>query len=154
MPILEQTLAAIKHYCAYQERCHWEVRNKLIQLECYGEDLEEAIGVLIQENYLNEERYAHAFAGGKFRMQAWGKVKIRQQLKAKKVSDYCIKKGMQAINEAEYEQKLLALLERKKESLKSERSPWKKKQKVFQYLLQKGYELDLMQSAWESGESV
>ncbi len=154
MTVLESTLAAIKHYCAYQERCHAEVRNKLMSLECYADDLEEAIGILIEENYLNEERFAIAFAGGKFRVQSWGRVKIKQQLKLKKVSDYCIRKGLASINEADYMARLKTLLEKKKDSLKSEKNQWRKLQKTTAYLLQKGYEADLIQEIWKSSESV
>lgn len=154
MPVLESTLAAIKHYCAYQERCHAEVRNKLIALECFGEDLEEAVSILIEENYLNEERFAVAFAGGKFRVQAWGRVKIKQQLKLKHVSDYCIRKGLASIDEDDYLKTLQQLLLKKKSSLSSEKNQWRQQQKIFNYLIQKGYELDLIQEIWKSIESV
>lgn len=154
MPVLASTLAAIKHYCAYQERCHAEVRSKLIALACYGEDLEEAISVLIEENYLNEERFAVAYAGGKFRTRSWGKVKIKQQLKLKQVSDYCIRKGLAAIDEDDYLAVLAKLLEKKKDGLSSEKDQWRKRQKVTSYLLQKGYEADLIRAAWNLSESV
>jgi regulatory protein len=154
LPVLESTLAAIKNYCAYQERCHSEVRSKLISLACYGEDLEEAIGILIEENYLNEERFATTYAGSKFRLQSWGKIKIKQQLKAKQVSDYCIRKAMASIDEAAYEEKLYHLMQKKIDSLSAESNQWKKKQKVFNYLLQKGFEQDIIHSLWNSQEKM
>lgn len=154
MTVLAATLATIKHYCAYQERCHSEVRQKLLELGCYGADLEEAISILIEENFLNEERFAIAFAGGKFRMQSWGKVKIRQHLKQKQVSDYCINKGLKSIDETDYYKKLVALYEKKSLSLSTERSPWRKRQKITAYLLQKGFESDLIQQVWNSDESM
>lgn len=154
MPVLESTLAAIKNYCAYQERCHCEVRNKLISLACYGADLEEAIGILIEENYLNEERFATTYAGSKFRLQSWGKIKIKQQLKAKQVSDYCIRKALESIDENSYEEKLKHLLQKKVDSLHTENNEWKKKQKVFNFLLQKGFEQDMIHAAWNSQEKM
>jgi len=152
--VLAATLATITNYCAYQERCHSEVRQKLLELGCYGEELEEAIGILIEENFLNEERFAIAFAGGKFRMQSWGKVKIRQHLKQKQVSDYCINKGLKSIEEKDYYEKLVALFEKKSQSLAAERSQWRKRQKITAYLLQKGFESDLIQQVWNSDESM
>lgn len=154
MTVLAATLATIKHYCAYQERCHSEVRHKLLELGCYGEELEEAIGILIEENFLNEERFAIAYAGGKFRMQSWGKVKIRQHLKQKQVSEYCINKGLNSIDDKEYYDKLLALFEKKNQSLGTERNQWRKRQKIAAYLLQKGFESDLIQQVWNSDESM
>jgi len=148
LSISEGILEAIKHYCAYQERCHSEVRNKLISLKCYGEDLEELIGVLIQENYLNEERFATAYAGGKFRINGWGKLKISQHLKAKQVSAYCIKKGLEHIDDTAYKNKLLQLLIKKEEQSMEIKEEWKRKKKVVQYLLQRGFEIELIQDAW------
>lgn len=154
MTVLAATLATIKQYCAYQERCHSEVRQKLLELGCYGEELEEAIGILIEENFLNEERFAIAYAGGKFRMQSWGKVKIRLHLKQKQVSDYCINKGLKSIDEKDYYNKLVHLFEKKSQSLGAERSQWRKRQKITAYLLQKGFESDLIQQIWNSDESM
>lgn len=154
MTVLAATLATIKHYCAYQERCHSEVRQKLLDLGCYGEELEEAMGILIEENFLNEERFAIAFAGGKFRMQSWGKVKIRQHLKQKQVSEYCINKGLNSIDDKDYHNRLTTLFEKKALSLRSEKNQWRKRQKITAYLLQKGFESDLVQQVWNSDESM
>lgn len=150
MAVLEATMAAIRHYCAYQDRCHSEVRTKLLGLECYGEELEEAISVLIEEDFLNEERYAISYARGKFRMNKWGRIRIRQHLQLKKVSDYCIRKALSQLNEVEYADTLQQLMEKKAAALDKERNDWVRKQKVFQYLLQKGYESDLVQDTWNS----
>ena len=96
-------LNKLRHYCAYQERCHEEVRTKLLSLKVYGDGLEEIINQLISEDFLNEERFAKAYAGGKFRMKKWGRGKIIQGLKARKISDYCIKQGMSEIPEEDYQ---------------------------------------------------
>ncbi len=84
----------IAHYCAYQERCQQEVRSKLYQYGLYKNQVEETLAWLITEGYLNEERFAKTFAGGKFRVKKWGKLKIEQALKQKQLSSYCIRKGM------------------------------------------------------------
>ena len=99
----EQAVPKIKQYCAYQERCHSEVRDKLYSFGLHKNDVEEIISTLITENYLNEERFAIHFAGGKFRMKQWGKIKIKQALKYKQVSDYCIRKALKEIDAHEYE---------------------------------------------------
>lgn len=96
----EQALSKLQRYCAYQERCHQEVRNKLIRIKVFGEDQDEVINALIAEGFLNEERYARTFVSGKSRIKRWGEVKILAQLKAKGISDYCIRKGMEEYEDA------------------------------------------------------
>ena len=108
-----ETEAAILHYCRYQERCHQEVRNKLYELGCTTHEVEQQLTRLIEANALNEERFARAFAGGKFRMKQWGREKIKQQLKLRKISDYCIRKAMTEIDENEYEKTLRKLAYKK-----------------------------------------
>jgi regulatory protein len=98
----ESALEKIKHYCSYQERNHQEVKDKLYSFGLFASQVEEILSELISENYLNEERYAIAFAGGKFRMKDWGRIKIRYELKKNKVSDYCIKKALAQIDETDY----------------------------------------------------
>jgi len=137
-------LKAIQHYCAYQERCHSEVRYKLVELGFRGNDLEEALASLIADNLLNEERFARSYSSGKFRIKQWGKRKITQALKQKQVSDYCIRKGLQAIDQEAYYDTLCLLADKKWEEWRTERSIWIRKQKVQRYLLQKGYEPELI----------
>lgn len=141
---------AILHYCKYQERCHSEVRTKLYELGFGKTDVEYQISELISAGVLNEERFARAFARGKWRLLKWGRVKITQQLKAKKVSDYCIKKGLSEIDGEEYEAILLKIAEKKAEELKKERNIRAKMAKMQRFLLQKGYERDLVKYALES----
>ena len=136
--------AAILRYCKYQERCHSEVRNKLYELGCNTREVEQHIAELIEINALNEERFARAYARGKFRMLAWGRDKIKQQLKLKKISDYCIKKGMTEIDGDAYDAMLDKLVDKKLKELKGERSPAKLKGKIFRYMMQKGYERELV----------
>lgn len=139
----EKAFQKIKYFCAYQERCHKEVKEKLYSLGLWKRDVEELISQLITENYLNEERFAQQFAGGKFRMKHWGRIKIQYELKQKQVSIYCIKKGLQEIKEEEYGKILRKLAEVKWKTLKSEKSIFTKRRKTMDYLLQKGYERDL-----------
>ena len=139
----EQGLQKLRHYCAYQERSHSEVRDKLYQLGVWKKDHDEIIAALIEDNYLNEERFAIAFAGGKFRMKHWGRVKIRYELKQKQVSEYSIRNAMKEINEEDYLKLLEKLAEDKYASLKSEQYLVRKK-KTQDYLMQKGFEPDLI----------
>ena len=140
----EKAWQKIKHYCGYQERSHAETRDKLYGFGLYKQEVEELLSRLIEENYLNEERYAIAFAGGKFRMKQWGRVKIKYELQQKRVSIYCIKKALAAIDEAEYEKALEQLAANKLLLLKGEKNHFIKKTKLRNYLLQKGYEPSLI----------
>jgi len=134
----------LQHYCAYQERCHSEVKYKCLELGLRGDEVDEAIAELVSENFLNEERFARAFAGGKFRSKQWGRKKILAELKQRQVSSYCIKKGMEEIDDDDYEKTLISVAEKKYASLNGEQD-FKRRYKVVQYLLQKGYEPELAQ---------
>ncbi len=140
----EQAIQKLKHYCAYQDRSHAEVKEKLYSFGLWKPDVEKALSQLIEEDYLNEERFAKAFAGGKFRMKQWGRVKIKYELKQKQVSEYCIKKGLEEIDEADYQKTLQKLLEEKTATLRSEKNHLVKKKKLMDHLLQKGYEYNLI----------
>lgn len=133
----------MKQYCAYQERCHREVKEKLYALGVWKRDHDEIIATLIEENYLNEERFAIAYAGGKFRIKGWGRVKIKYELKQKRVSEYCIKKALKQIDESNYIDKLTKLAIEKYQSLKGEQYLIRKK-KTIDYLVGRGFELDLI----------
>lgn len=135
---------AIIHYCKYQERCHSEVRNKLYELGYYTSDVEQQITLLIEAGLLNEERFARSFARGRFRMKQWGREKIKYELKGRKISDYCIRKAMTEIDGDEYDAVLLKLATKKAAELKSERSIPTRKGKIYRYLVQKGYERDMV----------
>ncbi len=135
---------AILHYCQYQERCHKEVKNKLFELGCRQEEAEEHISRLIEYGVLNEERFAKAYAGGKFRISHWGREKIKQQLKFRQISAYCIKKGLEEIDPEDYGKMLEKLTHKKITELKSEHNQYIKSNKVYRYLVQKGYERDMV----------
>jgi regulatory protein len=144
----EQALQKLKHYCGYQERCHSEVKEKLYGLGVRRSEHDEITATLIEEGYLNEERFAIAFAGGRFRIKQWGRVKIKYELKQKQVSDYSIKKALKQINEEEYLSVLKKVAEEKYASLKSEQYLIRKK-KTMDYLLQRGFEGELVRGVVE-----
>lgn len=128
----------IKTYCAYQERCHTEVKDKLYNYGLSRIDVEVLISRLIEENFLNEERFAQQYAGGHFRMKQWGRIKIIHALRQKGVSEYCIKKGLKEIDADDYEAVLQKMAAAKWSSTKGQ--PLARKAKTRDYLLQKGYE--------------
>lgn len=139
----EQALQKLKHYCGYQERCHNEVREKLYSLGVWKKEHDEIIAALIEEKYLDEERFAITFAGGKFRIRQWGRVKIKYALKQKQVSEYSIKKALKQISEEEYLATIEKLVATKYASLKGEQ--WIVRQKkTTDYLLSKGFETELI----------
>ncbi len=141
-----QALPKLKQYCAYQERCHSETKEKLYSYGIYNNDAEEIISKLIEEDYLNEERFAIHFAGGKFRVKQWGRLKIKYELKQKQVSNYCINKALKAIDIDDYEKLLSKLAEQKLKILKGEKNIFIKKRKLQDFLLQRGFESDLVRA--------
>lgn len=130
-------------WCAYQERSQQEVRDKLYSYGLHGDEVENIIARLITGQFLNEERYAIAFAGGKFRQLGWGKVKIRQALKLKKVSEYCIRKALESIDEKDYLARLRDLMYKKQKEVR-EKDPFKRRYKLFKYAISRGYESELV----------
>jgi len=130
-------------FCAYQERSQQEVRDKLYSWGLHSAEVEDVISDLITHNFINEERFAHADASGKFRMKHWGKIKIRQGLQLKKVSPRLIKEALAQIDAESYTETLTNLLEKKALSL-SEKDPYKRKMKLAGYAAGKGYENELI----------
>jgi regulatory protein len=144
----EQALQKLRHYCAYQERCHVEVKEKLYSFGLRKQMVEESIAQLIEEDYLNEERFAIQFAGGKFRMKQWGRVKIKHALKQKQVSVYCINKALKELDAEDYDKILHKLAKQKWGTIKGEGvNLFVKMAKTTDYLLQKGFEGELVQQA-------
>ena len=137
-----EAFVKISNYCAYQERSHKEVRNKLYGYGLHQADVEKLLTRLITDGFLNEERYAKAFAGGKFRMQKWGRNKIINELEAQGVTSRCIRMGLKEIDDADYLKTLRALL-KKKFSQTEETNPFKKRDKTARFVIAKGYEPEL-----------
>jgi len=142
----DEALPKAQKYCAYQERCHQEVRNKLYELGLYPNEVEEVIMKLIEQNFVNEERFAIAYAGGKFRVKKWGRNKILQELKLRQISDYCIRQAMKEIPDRDYIKTLQSLIAKKEKEVR-EPNLFKKRQKIAKYLITKGYEPELV---WDS----
>lgn len=129
-------------YCAYQERSHQEVKSRLFEYGLYGSEVDELLSQLITEGFLNEERFAKAFAGGKFRIKSWGRVKIIHELEAKGLTQNCIRSGMKEIDEDEYLETLQALLQKKSEQIDG--NAFIKRDKLAKYAIQKGFESELV----------
>jgi regulatory protein len=143
--IIDENAARSKaeHYCAYQERSQQEVRDKLYEWGQRPNVVENIISGLITGNFLNEERFAKAYAIGKFRQKGWGKIKIKQGLKFKQVPDVLIKKALLGIPDDEYLKVLEKVLIKKGAGL-NEKDPNKRNYKLQQYAISRGYEGDLV----------
>lgn len=139
----QQATEQIRRYCVYQERSHLEVRHKLYSYGLYRNDVDDILATLITDGFLNEERFAKAFTGGKFRMKKWGRLKITRALELKGVSPNCIRIGLREIEEEPYIETLRKLLEDKCQML-SEESPFPLREKLSAYAIQKGYEPELV----------
>jgi len=141
----DQSFVKICRWCAFQERSQQEVRDKLYEYGLHQNDVEQIISRVITEGFLNEERFAIAFAGGKFRQLGWGKEKIKIALKQKRVSDYCIKKALSQINDNDYFNMMKKVL-KKREPEEKERDLFKRNYKLANYLVSRGFESDLVWS--------
>ncbi len=132
------------NYCAYQERTHQEVRDKLYELGLYRDEVEEVLTELISENYVNEERFARTFVSGKFRLKHWGRRKIIYELKHKNISPYCIDKALKEISDEEYEKVAMQLVDKKLSNMSGEE--FIVKNKIARYMSNKGFETELVWS--------
>jgi regulatory protein len=132
----------IEHYCAYQERCHLEVTNKLNKLGIFGDELDEYVCYLIDENFLSETRFSEAYVRGKFNNNNWGKVKISRELKLRNISDWNISNALSQINSEDYDNKLRKLCLKLVEL--NDKSEFELKNKVVKNLSYKGWEVDLV----------
>ncbi len=139
----QEALARMYRYCAYQERSHQEVKNKLYTFGLFKSEVDELITRLITEGFLNEERFAKAFAGGKFRMQKWGRVKIVHELEARGLTKNCIKAGLREISDDDYVNTLQDLLDKKAAQVHEE-DLFVKRDQLARYAIQKGFEPDLV----------
>ena len=143
---LDEAKEKLSTFCAYQERCIWEIRRKLYEKGIKGSNTDALVDYLIQENFVNEERYAKSFARGKFRMKKWGRGRISRELKMRQISEGVIRMGLSEIDPVEYYDTLLSQVEKHWERIK-ESDPYKKKYKLIQHLFSKGFEHDLIKDA-------
>lgn len=126
-------------YCAYQDRCHKEVEHKLRAYDLIPEARDMILLHLLEEDFLNEERFARSFARGKFRIKKWGRIRIERELRSRDISAYNIKMALSEIDSNEYEKTLMELAAKKFEQT-TEKHPLKKRKKVSDYLLRRGFE--------------
>jgi regulatory protein len=138
----EDALKEMQRWCASQERCHEDVRKKLIEHRVFGDDLEEIMATLISEDFLNESRYALAYVSGKFKINEWGRNKILAGLKQKKISAYNIANAMKEINENDYQKTLIKHFNKKLKEINLKTKDGK--MKIMNYLLQKGFESEMI----------
>lgn len=150
---IKAALVKAQKHCAYQERSQQEMRNKLFEWGLRSEDVENIIVNLINNDFINEERFAIQLASGKFRIKHWGKIKITQALKSHKVSPYCIKKALQQIPEDDYMNSLQSLIEKKSILTKGKITPLKAR-KLAHYALSKGYETELIWKIIKSDDNL
>ncbi|MEN7548970.1 regulatory protein RecX [Rapidithrix thailandica] len=141
----KEAMAKMAKYCAYQERCPHEVRQKLYTMGLAYSEVDEVMDWLIDEKFLDEERYARAYVRGKFHFKRWGKIKIRHQLRAKQIPEKMIESGFSEINEDAYFNTLKEIIDQKFSSLQGEDSDLKKKQKCFNFAYGRGFEPELIQ---------
>ena len=140
---VQEAKERLEAYCAYQERCHREVVTKLRAMGMIPLAIDDIVVHLIQNDFLNEERFAKSFARGKFRIKKWGRVRIERELKTRGLSDYNIEVGLEEIDEEEYIDTFEIVAEKKQATIR-EKNPYKAKAKLANFLLYRGFEPDLV----------
>ncbi|WBX71562.1 regulatory protein RecX [Tenacibaculum retecalamus] len=146
---VDEVKRKMEHYCAYQDRCHKEVENKLREYSIIPEAREIILLSLLKDNFLNEERFSKSFARGKFRIKKWGKQRIVRELRFRNISEYNIKTALKEINKEDYIATLYSLVN-KKNKLVTETNLFKRKKKIADYLLYRGFESSLVYEALKS----
>ncbi|CAM1342706.1 regulatory protein RecX [Tenacibaculum aestuarii] len=149
---VEEIKRKMEYYCVYQDRCHKEIETKLKEYRLIPEAREHILLHLLEHNFLNEERFSKSFARGKFRIKKWGKERIVRELKFRDISAYNIKSALKEIDEEEYIKTLYVLVEKKNASV-TETNPFKRKKKIADYLLYRGFESNLVYEALKTIDS-
>lgn len=140
---IEEIKRKMERYCVYQDRCHKDVEKKIYDYNLIPEAKEMVLLHLLEHDFLNEERFARNFARGKFRIKKWGKPKITRELKCRNISPYLINIALEEIDDEEYTSTLSELVEKKSLSIK-EKDVYKRKKKLIDFLMYRGYETDLI----------
>jgi regulatory protein len=141
--------AKLEALCAYQERCSFELEQKMIRWGIPQDDRDALLAHLISHNFLSEERFAEAFVSGKFRIKKWGRIKIKNGLKQKRISDYSISKGLASIDDDEYWNQLISLAEKKLTLISSAKNDYPTRVKLYRFLNGRGFEQSLVKEAVE-----
>lgn len=141
---IEEAKRSLERYCAYQDRCHQEVHKKLVEMRMIPDAIDIIMGHLIEHEFLNEERFAKAFVRGKFNHKSWGKQRIVRELKQRKLSEYTIKIGLLEITDEDYEKVFDTLSRKRIQQLSSEKDKYKKRKKLADYLMYRGWEGNLV----------
>ncbi|MGJ8665587.1 MAG: regulatory protein RecX [Patiriisocius sp.] len=137
---VEEAKRKLEKYCVYQERCHHDVNKKLREMRMIPEAIDEVIGHLLEHNFLNETRFAQAFARGKFRQKKWGRNRITRELKMRHISAYNLKLALKEIPQGEYEATFETLFDKRVSQVTGETNIQKKRKKIADYLLYRGWE--------------
>lgn len=141
---VQEATRRMERYCVYQERCHKEIHQKLYEMRMIPEAVDQIILHLLQHNFLNETRFAQAFARGKFRTKKWGRRRIVNELKLRQISKFNIQIALKEIPDSEYYKTFEALAEKRMRQLVSEKDLQKKRKKLADYLFYRGWESDLV----------
>ena len=141
---VDEATKRMERYCAYQERCHKEVHQKLYEMRMIPVAVDEIIDHLLRHNFLNETRFAQAFARGKFRVKKWGRNRIVYELKLREISKYNIQIALKEIPDSEYYKTFEALAEKRLQQLSSEKNLLKKRKKLADYLFYRGWESEMV----------
>ena len=141
----EEAKSKIEYWCSYRDRSVYETIQKLHSYSQSNEDIEKIIAYLKEYNFLDDERFVHSFVSGKFRIKRWGRKKIYAGILPKRVEKHLIQAALESIDDKEYMQVIDELVDKKLNLLRQEKDPWKKKQKILQYVIGRGFEYDLVQ---------
>ena len=141
---VDEAKRRLERYCAYQERCHKEVHQKLYEMRMIPLAVDEIIDHLLKHNFLNETRFSQAFARGKFRTKKWGRNRIMNELKMRQISKFNIKIALKEIPDSEYYKTFEALAEKRIKQLETETDLQKKRKKLADYLFYRGWESELV----------
>lgn len=141
---VDEAKRRLERYCAYQERCHKEVQQKLYEMRMIPLAIDEIIDHLLRHNFLNETRFAQTFARGKFRTKKWGRNRIVNELKMRQISKFNIKIALKEIPDSEYYKTFEALAEKRMQQLSSEKNLQTKRKKLADYLFYRGWESELV----------
>ncbi|MDR0802513.1 regulatory protein RecX [Fluviicola sp.] len=148
----QETKYKIEAYCAYQDRCHFEVKNKLLSWGQSPDQADQLIAYLVEHKFLDEGRFVESYVSGKLRIKHWGRIRIRQGLRLKQISEQIIQLVFKTIDPDEYYEILRHEITKKQKDLAMEKDPWKQKAKVLRYMQSKGFENDLIYDVLASVE--